>query len=174
MSSLCPRMPGSSWDRWTSPMSTSSTVCPRRSPSTRRQRHATPGPRWGRSPRSTTISVFSTPESGSHTVPGTGRRWSDRPRNRSWTGSSNWRTGPGSRCWPRWSGVARASSRGCWRTWPRKGSPGRVWTGRSGSSPRRSSSTATTSTPSRWWWTVWCEKTGWSNDSPSRWRPLSP
>jgi hypothetical protein len=51
--------------RWTSPTSTSSKGCRRRSPSTRRPPPATPGRRWGPSPRSGTTCGSSTPASGS-------------------------------------------------------------------------------------------------------------
>ncbi len=67
-SSRCRPTRASSWGRWTSPTSTSSRGCPRRSRSTRSRRVATRARRSGRSPRSTTTCACSTPASASPTA----------------------------------------------------------------------------------------------------------
>jgi hypothetical protein len=106
-------MPASSWARWTSPTSTSSRGCRRRSRSTRRPLRGIPARRWAPSPRCGTTCASSTPGSGWPTAPRTAPRWPARPPPRSSTGCWSWRRGPGSRCWPRWCGAGKASTRRC-------------------------------------------------------------
>ena len=80
--------PGSSSGRWTSPTSTSSRACRRRSRSTRSRRAATRGRPSARSPRSTTTSACCTPASACSTARTTARGCSARRRSRSSTASS--------------------------------------------------------------------------------------
>ena len=102
--------------RWTSPTSTSSRGCRRRSRSTRSRRAATHGRRSARSPRSTTTCGCCTPASASSTARTTARGCSARRPSRSSTASSRCPRARDSRCSPRSCAVARASTTRCSRT----------------------------------------------------------
>ncbi len=95
------RTRGSSSARWTSPTSTSSRACRRRSRSTRSRPPATRGRPSARSPRSTTTSGCSTRGPAGRTARSAAGRSPGRPRSRSSTGCWRWPRAPGSRCSPR-------------------------------------------------------------------------
>ena len=114
--SLSRPTPASSSGRWTSPTSTSSRACRRRSRSTRSRPAATRARPSARSPRSTTTCACCTPASACSTARTTAPGCSARRRSRSSTASCCCPRAPGSRCWRRSCAAARASTTRCSRT----------------------------------------------------------
>ena len=130
-SSRCRPTPGSSSGRWTSPTSTSSRACRRRSRSTRSRPTATRAPPSAPSPRSTTTSACSSPGPAARTARCAASRSPGRARSRSSTGCSSCPSAPASRCSRRSCAPARASTSTCSPSCSPRASPGPGSTARS-------------------------------------------
>ena len=120
-SRACRPTRASSWARWTSRTSTTSTACRRRSRSTRRPPAATRARRWRPSPRSTTTCACCSPASASRTARSAAGRSPARASSRSPTRSWRCPRAPASWCWRRSCAGARASTGTCSSTSAREG-----------------------------------------------------